>query len=42
LGDAERKSGLFSKAFDTEVELVWRPARVHARVASGPRLMAAG
>ena len=42
LGDAERKSGLFSKAFDTEVELVWRPSRVQARVASGPRLMAAG
>ncbi len=42
LADAERKSGLFSTAFDTEVEIVWRPARVRARVASGLRLMAAG
>ncbi|MEO7137397.1 MAG: Ppx/GppA phosphatase family protein [Gemmatimonadales bacterium] len=40
--DAERKSDLFSKVFDTKVELVWRPSRARARQAPGPRLMAAG
>ncbi|HWN20187.1 MAG TPA: HD domain-containing protein, partial [Gemmatimonadales bacterium] len=34
--EAERKSDLFRKAFDTEVELVWRPAR-RARIPAGPR-----
>lgn len=42
LADAERKSGLFSKAFDTDVELMWRPSQARPRVGSGPRLMAAG
>ncbi len=36
--DAERKSDLFKRAFRTEVELVWRPARARSRVARGPRL----
>lgn len=38
--DAERKSDLFSRAFDTEVELVRSPSRAPARVAAprGPRL----
>jgi exopolyphosphatase / guanosine-5'-triphosphate,3'-diphosphate pyrophosphatase len=30
--DAERKSDLFRKAFDTELELVWRPSPTAARV----------
>jgi len=34
--DAERKSDLFRKAFDTELELVWRPARP-ARIPARPR-----
>ena len=34
--DAERKSDLFRKAFDTELELVWRNPQEHGR-AVGPR-----
>jgi exopolyphosphatase/guanosine-5'-triphosphate,3'-diphosphate pyrophosphatase len=34
--DAERKSGLFQKAFETELELVWRNPQEHRRVV-GPR-----
>jgi len=34
--DAERKSDLFRKAFDTELELVWRNPQEHGRVV-GPR-----
>jgi exopolyphosphatase/guanosine-5'-triphosphate,3'-diphosphate pyrophosphatase len=34
--DAERKSDLFRKALDTELELVWRNPREHGRVA-GPQ-----
>jgi exopolyphosphatase/guanosine-5'-triphosphate,3'-diphosphate pyrophosphatase len=39
--DAERKSDLFRRAFDTKVELVWRHTRRRTRVARetrGPRL----
>lgn len=35
--DAERKSDLFRKAFDKEVELVWRPSRARRRAAAAPR-----
>jgi hypothetical protein len=34
--DAERKSDLFRKAFDTELELVWRNPQEHGRVV-GPQ-----
>jgi exopolyphosphatase/guanosine-5'-triphosphate,3'-diphosphate pyrophosphatase len=40
-GDAERKSDLFQKAFDTELELVWRNPQEHGRAVGlrrGPRL----
>ena len=45
--EAERKSDLFTKAFRTEVELVWRRSRVRGAGASAPtrpqlRVMAAG
>jgi len=39
--DAQRKSDLFRKAFDTELELVWRPTRARRNAvtaARGPRL----
>ena len=39
--DAARKSGLFRKAFDTDVELIWRPRRSRKKVrnvSSNPRL----
>ena len=35
--DAERKSDLFSRAFDTEVELVRSPSRARSRAATAPR-----
>ncbi|HEY3013379.1 MAG TPA: Ppx/GppA phosphatase family protein [Gemmatimonadales bacterium] len=35
--DAQRKSDLFRKAFDTELELVWRPSRARSRVTVAPR-----
>jgi exopolyphosphatase/guanosine-5'-triphosphate,3'-diphosphate pyrophosphatase len=35
--DAQRKSDLFRKAFDTELELVWRPSRTRRRVVAGTR-----
>jgi exopolyphosphatase/guanosine-5'-triphosphate,3'-diphosphate pyrophosphatase len=35
--DAERKSDLFKKAFDTELELVWRHPLKRGRVSSAPR-----
>ena len=35
--DAERKSDLFGRAFDTEVELVWRRSRARGRVSVAPR-----
>jgi hypothetical protein len=35
--DAERKSDLFQKAFDTELELVWRNPQEHGRVVSPRR-----
>jgi exopolyphosphatase / guanosine-5'-triphosphate,3'-diphosphate pyrophosphatase len=40
LADAERKSDLFRRAFKTDVELVWRPARARRKVVSTrvPRL----
>lgn len=34
--DAQRKSGLFKKAFDTDVELLWRPTRSRKKVTSVP------
>lgn len=34
--DAQRKSGLFKKAFNTDVELLWRPTRSRKKVASAP------
>jgi exopolyphosphatase/guanosine-5'-triphosphate,3'-diphosphate pyrophosphatase len=45
--DAERKSDLFKKAFDTELELVWRHPPKRGRAVSAPRtprlrVMAAG
>jgi exopolyphosphatase/guanosine-5'-triphosphate,3'-diphosphate pyrophosphatase len=39
--DAQRKSDLFRKAFDTDLELVWRPSRARRKAvtpARGPRL----
>jgi len=36
--DAERKSTLFRKAFDTEVQLAWRPSRVRRSPTRHPRL----
>jgi exopolyphosphatase / guanosine-5'-triphosphate,3'-diphosphate pyrophosphatase len=42
--DAQRKSDLFKKAFDMEVEMVWRRSRARRKVTSaprGPRLVAA-
>ena len=36
--DAERKSTLFRKAFDTEVQLVWRAARARRTTTRHPRL----
>ncbi|MBA3443249.1 MAG: Ppx/GppA family phosphatase [Gemmatimonadales bacterium] len=35
--DAERKSDLFRRAFDTEVDLVWRRSRSRSKVAAAPR-----
>jgi exopolyphosphatase/guanosine-5'-triphosphate,3'-diphosphate pyrophosphatase len=35
--DAERKSDLFKKAFDTELELIWRHPLKRGRVNSAPR-----
>ncbi|MDQ3209271.1 MAG: Ppx/GppA family phosphatase [Gemmatimonadota bacterium] len=35
--EAERKSDLFRKAFDTELELAWRNPQEHGRVAGTPR-----
>src|SRR4051812_1477746 len=35
--DAQRKSDLFSKAFDTELELVWRPVRPRRKVTPAAR-----
>ena len=35
--DAKRKSDLFSKAFDTEVELVWRRMRSRPKLSAAPR-----
>jgi exopolyphosphatase/guanosine-5'-triphosphate,3'-diphosphate pyrophosphatase len=35
--DAERKSDLFRKAFDTELELVWRHQQNRPRLANAPR-----
>jgi exopolyphosphatase / guanosine-5'-triphosphate,3'-diphosphate pyrophosphatase len=35
--DAERKSDLFRKAFDTELELIWRHPLKRGRVTSAPR-----
>src|SRR3954468_141474 len=35
--DAQRKSDLFRKAFDTELELVWRPVRTRRKVAPAAR-----
>jgi exopolyphosphatase / guanosine-5'-triphosphate,3'-diphosphate pyrophosphatase len=35
--DAQRKSDLFKKAFDTELELVWRPARTRRKLVSAAR-----
>jgi exopolyphosphatase / guanosine-5'-triphosphate,3'-diphosphate pyrophosphatase len=35
--DAERKSDLFKKAFDTELELIWRHPLKRGRVTSAPR-----
>jgi exopolyphosphatase/guanosine-5'-triphosphate,3'-diphosphate pyrophosphatase len=35
--DAERKSDLFKKAFDTELELVWRHPLKRGRAVSAPR-----
>jgi exopolyphosphatase / guanosine-5'-triphosphate,3'-diphosphate pyrophosphatase len=35
--DAERKSDLFRKAFDTELELIWRHPLRRGRVTSAPR-----
>jgi exopolyphosphatase/guanosine-5'-triphosphate,3'-diphosphate pyrophosphatase len=35
--DAERKSDLFTKAFDTELELLWRHPLKRGRVTSAPR-----
>jgi hypothetical protein len=35
--DAERKSDLFKKAFDTELELIWRHPLKRGRVISAPR-----
>ncbi|HEV2083604.1 MAG TPA: hypothetical protein VGR09_00865, partial [Gemmatimonadales bacterium] len=35
--DAQRKSDLFRKAFDTKVEMVWRRSRARRRVAGAPR-----
>jgi exopolyphosphatase / guanosine-5'-triphosphate,3'-diphosphate pyrophosphatase len=35
--DAERKSDLFKKAFDTELELVWRRPQKRGPVATAPR-----
>ena len=37
VADAARKSDLFRKAFDTEVELVWHPLRSRSRMNGGPR-----
>ena len=34
--DAERKSDLFKKAFDTELELVWRHPQKRGRLLSVP------
>ena len=34
--DAERKSDLFKKAFDTELELVWRHPQQRRRLISAP------
>ena len=36
--DAERKSTLFRKAFDTEVQLAWRPSRARRSATRHPRL----
>jgi exopolyphosphatase/guanosine-5'-triphosphate,3'-diphosphate pyrophosphatase len=36
--DAERKSDLFKKAFDTELELVWRHPLKRGRVVTAPRI----
>ena len=35
--DAQRKSDLFRKAFDTKVEMVWRRSRARRRVTGAPR-----
>jgi exopolyphosphatase/guanosine-5'-triphosphate,3'-diphosphate pyrophosphatase len=35
--DAERKSDLFKRVFDTELELVWRKPQQHGRIAGPPR-----
>jgi exopolyphosphatase/guanosine-5'-triphosphate,3'-diphosphate pyrophosphatase len=35
--DAERKSDLFKKAFETELELIWRHPQKRGRVTSAPR-----
>jgi exopolyphosphatase/guanosine-5'-triphosphate,3'-diphosphate pyrophosphatase len=35
--DAARKSDLFQKAFDTDVELAWRPLRAQSRMIGAPR-----
>jgi exopolyphosphatase / guanosine-5'-triphosphate,3'-diphosphate pyrophosphatase len=35
--DAERKSDLFKRIFDTELELVWRKSQQHGRIPGPPR-----
>jgi exopolyphosphatase/guanosine-5'-triphosphate,3'-diphosphate pyrophosphatase len=35
--DAQRKSDLFRKAFDTDLELVWRPSRTRRTAIGAPR-----
>ncbi|HET6837358.1 MAG TPA: Ppx/GppA phosphatase family protein [Gemmatimonadales bacterium] len=37
VADAARKSDLFRRAFDTEVELAWHPLRSRSRMNGGPR-----
>ncbi|HEX6432752.1 MAG TPA: Ppx/GppA phosphatase family protein [Gemmatimonadales bacterium] len=37
VADAARKSDLFRKAFDTDVELAWHPLRSRSRMNGGPR-----